>query len=209
MIDLLNQDCRDLLKHVDPTKIKLVMTDPPYGKNARYRLGRNVRIQGDQDQGIGQHVLDWAAQHNLPTVAFASPLKPWAGIWRQHLVWHKGGAVGMGDLKRTWKPCWELIQIARNTPLRHKRDVAVLSYPILPRDLKDHPTAKPVALLRYLIEQLTDEGDLVLDPFAGIGSTAVACQQSGRHFTGCEIDETFYKFAKERLRETVVGQREN
>jgi DNA modification methylase len=62
-----------------------------------------------------------------------------------------------------------------------------------------HPTAKPVPLLRYLIDQLTDPGDTVFDPFMGIGSTGLACQQSGREFIGIEIDPAYYELAMLRL----------
>ena len=62
-----------------------------------------------------------------------------------------------------------------------------------------HPTQKPVALLEYLIKTYTLEGETVLDFTMGSGSTGVACQNTGRHFIGIELDENYFNIAKERM----------
>jgi len=63
-----------------------------------------------------------------------------------------------------------------------------------------HPTQKPQSLMRELVSKFTDEGDLVLDPFAGSASTLVACRVLGRRAIGIELDEGFAEIAAERLR---------
>ena len=62
-----------------------------------------------------------------------------------------------------------------------------------------HPTQKPVALLEYLINTYTNEGETVLDNCMGSGSTGVACINTGRKFIGMEIDENYFDIAKQRL----------
>ena len=62
-----------------------------------------------------------------------------------------------------------------------------------------HPTQKPVALLEYLIKTYTNEGDVVLDNCMGSGSTGVACVNTNRNFIGIELDENYFKIAKERI----------
>ena len=64
---------------------------------------------------------------------------------------------------------------------------------------KLHPTMKPVALLEYLIRTYTNEGDTVLDPTMGSGSTGVACKNLGRKFIGIEKDEKYFEIAKQRI----------
>lgn len=64
-----------------------------------------------------------------------------------------------------------------------------------------HPTQKPVALLEYLINTYTNEGDRVLDNCMGSGSTGVACINTKRRFYGIEKNETFFNIAKERIKE--------
>ena len=64
---------------------------------------------------------------------------------------------------------------------------------------KLHPTQKPVAILRQLIEIFTDEGDVVIDPVAGSGTTLVAAYELGRPSYGFEIDKTFYTRATKEM----------
>ena len=73
-----------------------------------------------------------------------------------------------------------------------KRD-SVKQYP------KIHPTQKPIKVLKRLIEIFTDEGDTVIDPVAGSGSTLRACMELKRNCYGFEIDKNFYKLAKEQM----------
>jgi site-specific DNA-methyltransferase (adenine-specific) len=66
-----------------------------------------------------------------------------------------------------------------------------------------HPTQKPVRLLERLLALVTREGDVVLDPFSGSGSTAIAATNMGRRFIGMEIDEEYYQKSETRVREAV------
>ncbi|MCD7778869.1 MAG: site-specific DNA-methyltransferase [Clostridiales bacterium] len=70
-----------------------------------------------------------------------------------------------------------------------------------PERLKEpkHPAQKPVKLLKHIINIASNPDDVVFDPFMGVGSTGVACAELGRRFVGCEIDNTYYSAAKERL----------
>ena len=67
---------------------------------------------------------------------------------------------------------------------------------------KFHPTEKPVDLFKYYIENSSKEFDIVLDPFMGSGTTAVACKELRRYFIGFEIDPKYYEIIEERLSET-------
>jgi len=64
-----------------------------------------------------------------------------------------------------------------------------------------HPTQKPVALMEWLIKTYTNENDLVLDFTMGSGTTGVACKNLNRNFIGIELDEKYFKIAKERINE--------
>jgi DNA modification methylase len=62
-----------------------------------------------------------------------------------------------------------------------------------------HPTQKPLSILKKLIEISSNKGDVVLDPFMGVGSTAVACKELGRNFLGCELSEEYCLLSRKRL----------
>lgn len=72
---------------------------------------------------------------------------------------------------------------------------------------KKHPTEKPLELMKVFIENSSDEGDLVLDPFFGSGSTLVACVQSNRKYLGYELDPSYFDIACEWL-DDVEAERE-
>lgn len=72
---------------------------------------------------------------------------------------------------------------------------------------KIHPTQKPIPVLKRLIEIFTDEGDVVIDPVAGSGSTLIACKQLNRSAYGFEIKKDFYKKAVEWLNGTTIDEK--
>lgn len=82
----------------------------------------------------------------------------------------------------------------------------VIEVPTLTNGMREktlHPTQKPLELVRRLVGAATRRGDLVVDPFAGSGTTFVACEALGRRWLGCEIDPTYQRVIAERLAEPV------
>lgn len=71
-----------------------------------------------------------------------------------------------------------------------------------------HPTQKPVSLLEFMVKTYTNEGDMVLDNTMGSGSTGVACMNTNRKFIGIELDENYYKIAKQRIEEASNSTKE-
>lgn len=209
-VKVVEGDCLEVLPRLDAAAFAAVITDPPYGINlkdnsqggryGRSRTAMQYAIVGDETQEVGLSALKWCEENKKPTVAFASPRLPWPGKWSSLLVWDKGGAVGGGgDVTRCWKQTWELIQVARLDRLRCGRDAAVLRYPVLPKLSAIHPAAKSLDLMRYLIRQVTDPGDLVLDPFAGSGTTGVAAALEGRRCLLIEKEPAYAKICRERV----------
>jgi len=210
-VTLYHADARDVLPLVDASSIGLVLTDPPYGialanhdPGGRRRAG-SFAIKGDECGSIGAEVLAWCEERAIPTISFASAMKPWSGRWRQHLVWDKGPAVGGGgDPDRLWKQSWELIQVARTGVLSGKRECAVLNFWVTPQDSVFHPAQKPLELLSYLIRKACAPDGAVVDWFVGSGSTLVAAKILGRHSIGVEIDERHCETAAQRCRQGVL-----
>jgi site-specific DNA-methyltransferase (adenine-specific) len=114
------------------------------------------------------------------------------------LVWRKNSATP----NKFYMQQLEFILMLRKGGERWINDMGITNCLSTPNIIgnKNHPTEKPVALMRIMIEQSTQKGDLVLDPFMGAGSTALACVQAERHFIGFEIDEQYYDIAQRRLK---------
>lgn len=90
----------------------------------------------------------------------------------------------------------------RYTFNNQKTHHSVWNYEIAPRC--GHITPKPVEMIENIIRHSTNEGDTILDPFMGSGTTGVACVQTGRNFIGIEIDEGYYRIAERRIAEAQM-----
>ncbi len=202
-ITLYNLNCLDYL---DKVNYDLMLTDPPYGIDLKVsdKTGKYWRptrkVINDTTQDTGEKALSFSKG---ATVAFASPMKPWPGAWRQHLVWNKGAHVGAGGHPtQLFKMDHELIQIRDTGELKGNRDSSVLNFKARKADYNFHPTPKPVSLIEYLLGKV--EFDIVCDPFSGSGSTLLAAQNMGKNAVGFELDEGYCKVIVERLRQKVL-----
>ena len=81
-----------------------------------------------------------------------------------------------------------------------KYDTGLYQYPIQTTKGQRHPTQKNLKLFEELIKKHSNEGDIVIDPFLGSGTTAIACKNTNRKFSGCEINETYYKMSLEKVK---------
>jgi site-specific DNA-methyltransferase (adenine-specific) len=218
-------DCRELLAVLSSESVDLVVTDPPYGIGAR-PSGMRVRalaidsIANDDSTVVGYAGLT-AARRVLRPSRHLYTFGPFdlsrAGSFgaRVDLVWDKA-MHGMGNLALPWGPSHEPIHFgvrgegkqneAKHGGLLARRRGTVLRYPRASTSAVRWVGEKPVALLRELIEVSSRSGEIVLDPFAGSGSTLVAALVEGRRAIGIELSPKACEIAAERLRTTVVAR---
>jgi site-specific DNA-methyltransferase (adenine-specific) len=142
-------------------------------------------------------------------------------LLRGEIVWQKargaGGSCAWGSWRSAKNPTLrdlhEYVVVASKESYRRERigedtisreeflDATVSVWSIPPASARriGHPAPFPVGLPRRLIELYTFKGDLVLDPFIGSGSTAVAAVESGRHFVGYDVEEAYLEIARSRI----------
>lgn len=222
LVTLYHGDCREVLPELERDSVHAIVTDPPYGQGFRSNWGSHDRITGDDGS------LDVAAcladasrllRRGRHLYAFGPPslvAAPYTAA--VELIWDKG-VVGMGDLSLPWGRSHELITFAVFEPSKANRDkgrgglaarIRQGSVLRVPRTngaaTKRHPTEKPVLLLRQIIESSTVWGEVVLDPFTGVGSTLVAAALEGRRAIGVELEERYCEIAARRLaQDTLFG----
>lgn len=117
--------------------------------------------------------------------------------FQQLIVWDKGNSTP----NRWYMNAYELILMLRKGKARKINNMGssnIIRVPNIIRS-KKHPTEKPVDLMTVLIKNSTDENDIVLDPFMGVGGAGVAAIDSGRSFIGIEIDQKYYAIAEKRI----------
>lgn len=189
-ITIYNADNADILPMVDPADVGLLLTDPPYGIG--FKSGKFHRLQTIENDDApfdpgplltyNRKVL-WGAEnfvHDLP-------------ISRGRIVWDKRDLTSRdlpgSDAEMAWTDVTHQIRIYRQVWMPH----TIRGEPVL------HPTQKPVKLMRWIVENWTDPGDLVFDPYMGSGPVAKACQELGRRYIGVEIVEEYCQAAVNRL----------
>ena len=98
--------------------------------------------------------------------------------------------------------CYGKVGFSQRKDVTTRYPKRIIEFPV---DMKAefHPTQKPVPLLEYLVNTYTNPGDLVLDNCMGSGTTGVACVNTGRRFIGVELDEEYFKIAKNRIDEAI------
>ena len=207
---LINDDSLKFIKTIPANSIDLVLTDPPYAINL---TPQRKTSKFKDTKVINDDNLDWLptfvdeiyrVSKNIVCVfcgwqkidVFKQALEKRFTI-KNILVWNKDW-FGMGN---NYRPNYELCILACKTNFTTKSNNKsnILTYRrIAPQKLK-HSCEKPIPLLIDLISELSNENDLVFDPFMGSGSTGEACMRTNRKFLGVELDENYYNTSKIRL----------
>ncbi|HSQ20873.1 MAG TPA: site-specific DNA-methyltransferase [Blastocatellia bacterium] len=186
-----NLDCFQATTQLEDQSVDVMITDPPYPN--RMNLFPDTLVDGLAMLYLGcKKAKKYVAFFWNP---FDVPPAPagWKEVARH--IWHKPDCKSITH--------YEVIVVwSKEQKNRVSRvwSIPILDYRSL-HDWKPHPTQKPVKLLRYLLEQYTEEGDVVFDPFVGSGTTAVACQQMKRHFIACDNNAEYVQIAQSRLKE--------
>jgi site-specific DNA-methyltransferase (adenine-specific) len=213
LLDVRLGDCRDIMRTLTPGSVDAVITDPPYGinfqSNHRSR-GKFTRVANDEqpfvwwlpdaftalkDGGAVVCFCRWDTQE-----AFRLAIE-WAGFTvKSQVIWDREWH-GMGDLKAAFSPRHDVIWFATKGSFNFpgKRPASVLRSQRISGESLRHPNEKPVDLMRKLIEAVTPQSGVVLDPFAGSGATLIAAHGAGRSCIGIEIDQTYYEAIQKRL----------
>lgn len=213
-------DARDVLPTLGRESVDLIATDPPYGVKWRSGLrGEKFdEMAGDDNSLNVPELLAGAVRAlrvNRHVYVFGYSPEDLAGPLClggvAELIWDKT-QLGPGDLALPYGPAHERITFGVYAPrpsMRRKgcgnlsarlRKGSVLRVPRLnSQGVKNHPTEKPVALMRQIIESSSMLGEVVLDPFAGSGSTLVAALITGRKAIGIEVNEQYAEITVKRL----------
>jgi site-specific DNA-methyltransferase (adenine-specific) len=229
-VTLYHGDCIEVMETFENFSIDTVLTDPPYSSGGKRENARSIRksmtrsvdddnwMRGDAMStngythlmrvcGVqwrrilkpGSHALaftDWRMAHHIAAALESADL-------RQHplIIWDKQ-RLGMGAVFRNQHEF--IVHMSAGNPSEpQRRDVPnVIGVP--PVRGGEHPTEKPEALLRTLLSVVTPPSGIVLDPFAGSGSTLRAAQSLGRKAIGIEIDERYCELIVRQLAQSAM-----
>jgi adenine-specific DNA-methyltransferase len=167
-----------------------------YFKDYQHSLGLNIK---QINQALGhrkaEHAFYWGStQWDLPTA------ETYAELGKLH---HNHGFVRREyeDLRREYEDLRREYEDLRRVFNADENTHDVIATPIIGgKENTEHPTTKPIAIMKRLIEVSTNPELTVLDCFMGSGTTGVACVQLNRNFIGIEIDPNYFAIAQERIR---------
>lgn len=219
-------DCLDPvtgLASLADKSVDVCLTDPPYEAEA-HTLQR--RVKRDAGTSVEVEALNFdpitagqrtacavevarSARHRAVVFCQAEAIAAWrdefneAGMpYRRSIPWNKPDA--MPSLHGRWPgQSYEAIVLAQHPsspPCPCGGGARSYRVNKSTSNGSPHPTTKPLPLMLQIVEDFTDPGDLVLDPFAGSGTTGVACLRLGRRFIGWERDPNYFEIACRRLR---------
>ena len=205
MIELHNVDCMEFLKGQPDKAFDLAIVDPPYGigedggtnhtrgvlckSKAFVSKGWDVSAP-DSDyfkelRRVSSNQIVWGANHYIDRLPYGSP------CW---IVWDKdNGANDFADC--------ELAYTSFPTAVRRFRFKwhGMLQEDMANKEIRIHPTQKPVALYRWLLKNYAKPGQKILDTHGGSMSIAIACDIEGYDLTLCELDPDYFAAGKKRL----------
>ena len=212
-------DCLEILPTLAAGSVDAVVTDPPYDesthKGARYGFRKTTSEIEFAPLDNFDFIHECLRVSNSWVIAFCAlemfgtykqmAFENWvrAGFWRKpngvpQFTGDRPGQPGEGIaiLHSTHK------NMTWNRSGRH----AYWEF-CIEQNNRVHQTQKPLPLMKALIYDFTNPGDLILDPFMGSGTTGVACVQTGRNFIGIEIDERYFRIAEKRIKEAQMQLR--
>lgn len=202
---IIHGDCLDILKDLPSASADLILTDPPYCVRYRDRFGRSIANDTDPESILGAFDdLYRILKPNRFCVCFYgwSKVDAFFSAWTKagfrpvgHLIWHKDYASNTGFVSYHHEQAYLL---AKGDPLKPRYPIADVQ-PWEYSGNRIHPTEKAVSILQPLVCSFSEPGDLVLDPFAGSGSTLVAAALSGRAALGIELEDKYCQLARKRL----------
>lgn len=227
---LYNDDCVKLMKKMKSELIDLIVTDPPYkttkrGISEKTTTGGLVRSELGKQGKIFKH-NDIKPQEYIPELYRILKEGSHCYIMTNHvnlqeilntatecgfhfiksLIWDKGNKI-MGQCYMSQFEYILFFRKGKHKKINNCGTSDILSIPNKKTKDKNgknlHDVEKPVDLMKILIENSSNKGDLVFDPFMGIGSTGIACVKSDRNFVGIEIDENYFNISKDRINESV------
>lgn len=208
-IELLNCDCIEFMKGLEDNAFSLAIVDPPYGINLNVNTGAQSGQQFGNAAAKKRTYLIKNWDKSIPNKDYFDELFRisnnqiiWGGNHMANYLPNKSGWIfwdkdnGNNDFSDG-----ELAWTSFNKGLRKFKYTwnGMLQGNMKNKEIRIHPTQKPVALYKWLLNNYAKENDKILDTHGGSMSIAIACYDLGFDLTLCELDEDYYKAGKKRF----------
>lgn len=206
-------DCLSAMKDMPDQSVDLIITDPPYGvsykkKGEPYMVGDTVNLFPYFLPVFHRLLKDTGAVYVFcATTQLVNVLPTFQTYFKLHsiIIWDKQVGIIPRQLSHYKLRYIPILYGSKGLHRLNTYQDDVISAPIVRGRARIHPTQKPVQVVAYFVENSSSAGDLIFDPFLGVGTTAVAAQQLNRCYLGFEINPVWAKLARERLMQIPLG----
>jgi len=209
--EVFNTDCLEYMRTLPDKAFQLAIADPPYGigEDGKSNHSRNNMAKAtlytpkewdakampqewyDELRRISRNQIIWGANHFISHIPFDSP------CW---VVWDKKNSGDFADCELAWTSFPTAVRIFRfmwNGMLQED-----MSH----KEIRIHPTQKPVALYAWLLKNYAKPGDRIFDPMMGSQSSRIAAYKMGFDYVGCELDKEYFDKGCERFNRECKGE---
>ena len=209
--EVFNTDCLEYMRTLPDKAFQLAIADPPYGigEDGAKNHSRNNMAKAtlytpkewdakampqewyDELRRISRNQIIWGANHFISHIPFDSP------CW---VVWDKKNSGDFADCELAWTSFSTAVRIFRfmwNGMLQED-----MSH----KEIRIHPTQKPVALYAWLLKNYAKPGDRIFDPMMGSQSSRIAAYKMGFDYVGCELDAEYFAKGCERFNRECKGE---
>ena len=214
------------MKDIPDNSIDLIVTDPPYPTTSRGNAGnsggmlqKDINKKGKVFTYNNINCKEYAPEfyrllkdgshcyvmtNHINLIDMLNTFTDVGFHFIKSLIWNKGNKI-MGQYYMSQYEYILFFRKGKGKKINNCGTSDILSIPNKKTKDKDgkniHDTEKPIELMEVLVNNSSQENELVLDPFMGVGSTGLACIKNNRNFIGIEIDENYFNIAKSRLEE--------
>ena len=216
-IEITNEDCMELMARYPDNYFDLAIVDPPYGIGFDGNTTANGGIAGRRNGFTNkQHHIKKGWDNERPSAEYFTELQR---VSKNQIIWGGNYFADLLPSKKGWIFWDKKITNANNTNFsdgelawtsfdcilrRFTYDWIGFGYLNNPQgEKKFHPTQKPVALYKWILDKYAKKGDKILDTHLGSMSIAIACHDYGFELTGCELDKEYYDKGIQRVKNHV------
>ena len=206
-------DCMQGMKEFPDKYFDLAIVDPPYGigengdknhtrsklakaKNYKAFSGNDIEPPSkeyfDELFRVSKNQIIWGANHFISKIPYDS------SCW---IVWDKDNTGDFADCELAWT---SFDSAVRKFKYRWN---GMLQENMKNKEIRIHPTQKPVTLYEWLLSRYTKPNDIILDTHVGSASSLIACYNTNHKFVGFELDEYYYHLTKQRIHTDMVQVR--
>ena len=215
MMNITNEDNMELMARYPDNYFDLAIVDPPYGIGAGADARQGIKFNKSATKRKNYGVKDW--DKNTPSIEY---FKEVIRVSKEQIIW--GVNYYTIDLLAGGRIFWDKDtaedytnsdgELAFCSKINSVKKVKIrwngmLQYDMKNKETRIHPTQKPIALYKWILDKYAKQGDKILDTHLGSGSIAIACHDYKFDLTACELDKEYFDKAMQRINNHTAQQK--